>query len=112
MRHSEIIRPDRASPGRLDVGILSVATAVPEHIAYQRDIVDAARQVFRDDFEDFDRIAAVFFTAGIHERRTCKPFMWYLGQHDWPIRTAAYEEGALALFTDAAAKALDRAGLK
>jgi alkylresorcinol/alkylpyrone synthase len=67
--------------------------------------------VFRDEFEDFDRIAAVFFTAGIMERRTCQPFPWYLGNHDWPARTAAYEAGALPLFIEAASKALERAGL-
>ena len=96
---------------RLDVGLLSVATAVPDHIAYQREVVEAARMVFRDDFEDFDRIAAVFFTAGIMERRTCQPFPWYLGHHDWPARTEAFERGALALFIEAATKALDRAGV-
>lgn len=101
------------NPGRrLNVGLLSVATAVPEHVAPQREVVEAARMVFRDDFEDFDRIAAVFFTAGIQERRLCNPFPWYLGHHDWAARTEAYDRGALALFIDAAGKALERAGLK
>jgi len=68
--------------------------------------------VFRDDFEDFDRLAAVFFTAGIHERRTCQPFPWYLGHHDWPARTEAYAQGALMLFIDATRKALERAGMQ
>jgi alkylresorcinol/alkylpyrone synthase len=112
MRPSQPSRPERASPERLNVGILSVASAAPEHIAHQREVVDAARMVFRDEFEDFDRIAAVFFTAGIMERRTCKPFPWYLGHHDWPARTAAYEVGALALFIASAAKALEQADLK
>jgi alkylresorcinol/alkylpyrone synthase len=106
------LHPDRASPERLNVGILSVASAVPEHIAHQREVVDAARMVFRDEFEDFDRIAAVFFTAGIMERRTCQPFPWYLGHHDWPARTAAYEVGALALFIASTAKALEQADVK
>ncbi len=66
---------------------------------------------FRNSFEDFDRLAAVFFSAGIEERYTVKPFPWYLETQDWPSRTQAYEEGALALFIDAAAKALDQADL-
>ncbi len=108
---SQVRSRGQPGPGRLDVGLLSVATAVPENIAHQREVVDAAREVFRDQFEEFDRIAAVFFTAGIMERRTTKPFAWHLEHHDWPSRTAAYEAGALALFIDAAAKALERAGL-
>jgi alkylresorcinol/alkylpyrone synthase len=102
---------NRSAGGRLDVGLLSIATAVPENIAHQREVVDAARAVFRDQFEDFDRIAAVFFTAGIMERRTAQPFAWHLGELDWPARTAAYEAGALSLFIAATGKALERAGL-
>ncbi len=111
MAYSAALHGNREGAERLDVGLLSVATAVPEHIAPQREVVEAARMVFRDDFEDFDRLAAVFFTAGIMERRTCQPFPWYLGNHDWPARTEAYERGALALFVEAAGKALERAEL-
>jgi alkylresorcinol/alkylpyrone synthase len=111
MSQSEAGSHTQEKATRLDIGLLSVATAVPQHIAYQRQVVEAARMVFRDDFEDFDRIAAVFFTAGIMERRTCQPFPWYLGNHDWTARTAAYEAGALPLFIESAAKALERAGL-
>jgi alkylresorcinol/alkylpyrone synthase len=96
---------------RLDVGVLSVATAVPGNIVSQGDVVEAAREMFRDRFEDFDRMAAVFFTAGIDERRTWQPFAWHLEDNDWPARTAAYEAGALVLFIEAAAKALERAGI-
>ena len=112
MVQSGSVSQSRKTPGRLDVGILSVASAAPEHVMNQREVVEAARMVFRDDFDDFDRIAAVFFTAGIHERRTCQPFSWYLGHHGWPARTEAYMRGGLALFIDAATKALERANLK
>jgi alkylresorcinol/alkylpyrone synthase len=111
MAQSGIRGQDRSGSGRLDVGLLAVATAVPDNIVPQREVVDAARAVFRDQFDDFDRIAAVFFTAGITERRTWQPFAWHLENHDWPARTAAYEAGALMLFIDAATKALERAGL-
>jgi alkylresorcinol/alkylpyrone synthase len=95
----------------MDVGILSLATAVPPYKAAQRDVVAAARTVFQDDFEDFDRLAAVFFSAGIDERYTVKPFPWYLEEQDWPSRTEAYVDGALALFVAATVKALDQADL-
>ena len=40
-----------------------------------------------------------------------KPADWYYGVHGWPERTTAYLEGALALFIEAAGKALDRASI-
>jgi alkylresorcinol/alkylpyrone synthase len=68
-------------------------------------------EVFSHQFTDFDRIAAVFASAGIAERRVTRPFDWYFGAHGWPERTAAYLDGALALFIEAAQRALDRAGI-
>src|SRR5262245_10504197 len=103
-------RPSRAS--RLDVGVLSIATSVPPHVITQRDAVKGVTEVFSHQFSDFDRIAAVFGSAGIAERRVTRPFEWYLrGTHGWPERTAAYVDGALALFIEAAQSALDRAGI-
>jgi alkylresorcinol/alkylpyrone synthase len=101
--------PSRAS--RLDVGVLSIATAVPPHVITQRDAVRGVTEVFSHQFNDFDRIAAVFASAGIAERRVTRPFDWYFGAHGWPERTAAYLDGAVALFIEAAQRALDRAGL-
>src|SRR5687767_3936595 len=76
---------------RLDVGVLSIATAVPPHVVTQRDAVRGVTEVFSHQFSDFDRIAAVFASAGIAERRVTRPFDWYLrGEHGWPERTAAY----------------------
>ncbi len=105
--------PSQGRPGksRLDVGVLSVATAAPVHVVTQQAVVAGVRQVFSDQFEDFARIAGVFVSAGIRERRVVKPSDWYYGAHGWPERTAAYLEGALALFIEAASKALDRANV-
>jgi alkylresorcinol/alkylpyrone synthase len=105
----EALQPQRAS--RLDVGVLSIATAVPTHTITQRDAVRGVTEVFVNQFSDFDRIAAVFASAGIAERHVTRPFEWYFGAHGWPERTAAYLDGALALFIEAAQRALDRAGI-
>src|SRR5688572_8792772 len=43
---------------RIDVGVLSIATAVPEHIVTQRDAVRGVTEVFSGQFSDFDRISA------------------------------------------------------
>src|SRR5262249_14434071 len=96
---------------RLDVELRSVATAVPTHIVTQREAVRGVAEVFSHQFSDFDRIAAVFASAGIVERRVTRPFDWYFGANGWPERTAAYLDGALALFIEAAQRALDRAGI-
>jgi alkylresorcinol/alkylpyrone synthase len=90
---------------------LSVATATPPHVVNQREVVRGVTQVFSHQFEDFARIAAVFVSAGIHERCVAKPPDWYYGAHGWPERTAAYLDGALALFIEAASRALERAGV-
>jgi alkylresorcinol/alkylpyrone synthase len=105
----------RCGPGhrtsRLDAGLLSVATAVPAHVVNQREAIRGVETVFGDQFGDFNRIAAIFASAGIAERYIARPFGWYFGAHGWPERTAAYVDGALALFVEAAGKALDRAGV-
>lgn len=101
----------RSRATRLDVGVLSIATAVPPHVVTQRDAVKGVTEVFSHQFSDFDRIAAVFASAGINERRVTRPFEWYFGANGWPERTAAYVDGAVALFVEAAQRALDRAGI-
>jgi alkylresorcinol/alkylpyrone synthase len=109
MRNASL--PRLARKTRLDVGLLSVATAVPPHVITQRDAIKGVEEVFSSQFSDFARIAAIFASAGISERRVTQPFAWYFGAHGWPERTDAYVEGALALFVEAASKALDRAGV-
>jgi alkylresorcinol/alkylpyrone synthase len=101
----------RLKKSRLDVTLLSVATAVPAHVISQREAIKGVETVFGHQFGDFDRIAAIFASAGIAERHVTRPFDWYFGEHGWPERTAAYLDGALALFVEAAGKALDRAGV-
>jgi alkylresorcinol/alkylpyrone synthase len=91
--------------------LISVATAVPEHILFQRDVASAAGIMFSHRYRDFHRMARVFETTGIYKRHSVRPLEWFFEPHDWPERTKAYLEGALALFTAAATTALDKAGL-
>ena len=95
----------------MDVGLLSVATAVPEYVAPQRQVVEAARDVFRNDFEDFDRSPPC---SSPRVSRSGGPSSRLNGI--WASSTGRRAPlpmiaGALALFIDAAAKALDQAGL-
>src|ERR1700728_1383236 len=91
--------------------LLSLATAVPPHSFLQKDVMDVAWGFFGSRFPDYERFASIFTNTGIVKRYGVKPFEWYLTQRGWPERTAAFLEGAEALFIDAATKALDAAGL-
>ena len=91
--------------------ILSIATAVPEHVLEQGDIARRAGRMFGERLAVWDRVANVFHTSGIKTRRAVRPADWYETPRGWPERTAAYLEGACDLFRKAAGEALTRAGL-
>ena len=93
------------------VGLLSVATAVPPHFIDQSDAAAAARTLFADRYEDFDRLSAVFRSSGIRRRHFARPLDWYMSPLGWAERNAAYLEAATHLFRDAALRALEAAGL-
>ena len=91
--------------------LLSVATAVPPHILKQRDVAAAANAIFAARYGEFERLSAVFNTAGITQRHAARPLEWYIEPRSWPERTSAYLEAARMLFVDAARQALDRAAV-
>jgi alkylresorcinol/alkylpyrone synthase len=71
----------------------------------------AAWDVFGSRFPEFERFSSIFSNTGILKRHAVKPFEWYLEPRGWPERTEAFLEGAEALFTEAACKALAKAQL-
>ncbi len=91
--------------------LLSLATSVPPHTFLQKDVLSAAWDVFGSRFPDYERFASIFANTGIIKRHGVKPLDWYLTQRGWPERTAAFLEGAEALFVEAAGKALAEAAL-
>jgi len=103
---------DAGAPGGAAVArLLSLRTAVPPHALPQAAVKEAASRVLGRRFPDFDRIAGSFDTAGVAMRYSVCPLDWFEAQQDWPSRTAAYLEGATALFVQAAGAALEAAGL-
>ena len=94
------------------VKIVSVATAVPPYCIEQRDAAAAAHRGFAARYADFERLARVFESSGILRRYAVRPLDWYFGPLGWPERSAAYLEGGVELFIDAAAKALNLAGIR
>jgi alkylresorcinol/alkylpyrone synthase len=91
--------------------LVSLATSVPPHTFLQKDVLAAAWDVFGSRFPDYDRFASIFANTGIVKRHGVKPFEWYLEPRGWPERTAAFLEGAEALYVEVAGKALANAGL-
>lgn len=92
--------------------LLSVATAVPPYVLHQEEVAEAAIKVYANRIPDFQRLSAVYHSAGIKQRYAVRPLEWYLQDRDWPGRTKAYCEGAGELFLDAARGALSGAGLE
>jgi alkylresorcinol/alkylpyrone synthase len=91
--------------------LLSLACASPPHEFLQAEVATQARRLFGPKFRDFERLFPVFRNTGIRSRQAVLPMEWYFQDRSWPERTAAYLEGAVDLFCDAASQALERAGL-
>ena len=96
----------------INVGLLSLATALPSHRVEQHVAKAKARDLFGGRKALFDRLAGVFDNAGIARRAIVTPIDWYEGHHGWKERNRVYLDACDALFREAAAKAIDRAGLK
>jgi alkylresorcinol/alkylpyrone synthase len=95
----------------LSVGLLSLATAVPPYVLMQDEVAATATRLFGARFEAFERVAGVFRTTGIRQRRAVRPIEWYIEPKGWPERTEAYLDGAARLYVEATRSALERAGL-
>ena len=94
-----------------NAAMVSLATSVPPHVLLQKDVLAAAWDVFGARFPEFERFSSIFSNTGIIKRHGVKPFDWYFEPRGWPERTAAFLEGAEALFVDVAEKALASAHL-
>jgi len=101
------IRP----PGRR-AHLFSLATALPPHLLWQRDVARRVHHVFEPHFKEFERLSLVFESVGIVKRHGVRPLEWYLEPRGWPERTEAYLDGAASLFVQAAEAALAQAGLR
>ena len=101
--------------------ILSVATAVPDHVVGQDDAKallssllaseESPRGADDEPDTDWDRLLAVFDHGGIATRRLCMPLDWYAAEHTFGERNELYIEHGIALAAEAIRRALERAGL-
>ena len=94
------------------IKVQSLATATPPYTLRQSEAKDIARQLFAGRAALFDRLQGVFDNAGIDERQTVAPLVWYSGDHGWKSRNALYLHSAGDLFLSAATRAIAEAGLR
>ncbi len=92
--------------------LVAIATAVPEFEIDQRVAAERSRAFFGGRVAQYERVAGVFAATGIERRYSVRPVAWFAEPHGWPDRTAAYIEGASALFECVVGRALDAAGLE
>ena len=92
--------------------LLSVATAVPPFCLEQRAVATAANEAFAHRYGAYRSVSRVFESSGILRRYAVRPLEWYFEPLGWPERNQAYLDGAVHLFIDAAAKAIEAAGLR
>jgi alkylresorcinol/alkylpyrone synthase len=95
-----------------EVRLLGLAPALAPFTLDQDDVVRRARIIFGHRMSDFERLAKLFENTGIARRQAVRPAEWYHEPKGWPERTETYLETGTALFTQAARKALERAGLR
>ena len=93
------------------VHLITVATAVPEHVIDQAAAADLARGFFASRMADYDRLSRVFASTGVEKRHTTVPPSWFHQAQGWADRTSAYVNGASALFERVTRAALAAAAL-
>ena len=90
---------------RLDVEVLSVATANPKARFSQRETFEGAKTVF----PRFARMSGLPYRRS--RRHSCVPVDWCQSPRSWEERTEVYQREALVLLEEVAAKAIADAGL-
>jgi alkylresorcinol/alkylpyrone synthase len=91
--------------------LVSLATATPPVTLTQTEVAKRAGDLFAKTPAAFEWLAPIYRNAAIDTRHSCVPPEWYLEDHSFSERNDLFLEHAVKLLTEAAAKALDEAGL-
>ncbi len=91
--------------------LLSISTAVPDHVLEQRIVAKIVTDMFSARFSDFSKLQRAFVNCGIARRRAARDIDWYVHPRNWSDRNAVYLEVATSLFINAARKAMAHAKL-
>jgi alkylresorcinol/alkylpyrone synthase len=99
--------PSQTAPAHLS----AVATALPEYVLHQSDVVARARDIFAPDVPDFDRYTPIYANAGVATRYSCVPLEWYGQPHNFTERNDLYIENSVVLLERVAEDLLVQSGL-
>jgi len=91
----------------LDVDVLAIATAVPEHKLDQ----EAALEMALAYIPDFKSSASIFSNTGIATRHSCVPLAWHHEKNGWPERASVFQSAASALLETVARDLLAKSNL-
>ncbi len=91
--------------------LVSLATAVPPIDLPQSEVTRRAANLFGVRSEAYEWLAPIYDNAAIDNRHSCVPFDWYLEDHSFGARNDIFLEQATLLLAQAAAGALEQAGL-
>ncbi|MBU8906378.1 type III polyketide synthase [Desertibacillus haloalkaliphilus] len=87
--------------------ILSVSTHKPEHTVTQEEAIELARETFREEFVDIERLLRVFNNGQIKQRHFAMPLHWYDKEHSFKERNDLYVECAVNYGVSAVKKCLE-----
>jgi alkylresorcinol/alkylpyrone synthase len=84
--------------------ILSVGTWNPPYQVKQKDVMAFARELFRQDFDQIDRLLRVFQNGEIEERYFSQPLSWFRQSHSFEEKNQLYKQ----LAVEASVQAIER----
>lgn len=77
--------------------IVSIAEARPAYILKQDEVMDFAKELFSDSFQDIERLLKAFHNGQIEKRHFVKELNWYKSEKTFEERNQAYIDGAVEL---------------
>ncbi|WP_050182359.1 type III polyketide synthase [Domibacillus robiginosus] len=86
--------------------IVSASTYHPPHIVEQGQTAAFARELFKDDFRDIERLLTVFQNGQIQKRHFAMPLHWFKHDHTLQERNDLYIEKAVEYGTEAVKQCL------
>ena len=95
----------------MNARLLSLETAVPGHRLATADVIREATTIFGGRHPDFERLLPIYANSGVGSRYSVMDFDWFRAPQGWPERSAAFVDGACAMFRSCAATALAGAGV-
>ncbi|MGG3575043.1 3-oxoacyl-[acyl-carrier-protein] synthase III C-terminal domain-containing protein [Bacillus gobiensis] len=81
--------------------VLSIGTSLPDYQLSQSDAIQFAREMFKDSFQDIERLLKSFTNGDIESRQFVKPLEWYFANHSFQEKNRVYIEMALKHSIDA-----------